>query len=214
MRYLVIVLCLLFWSATSAVAQLSVGISVPGMSLGINLPIYPELVRVPGYPVYYAPRLNWNFFFYDGLYWVYQSDNWYLSSWYNGPWSLVAPEFVPVFVLRIPVRYYRAPPPYFHGWPPEAPPRWSEHWGPAWEQHRSGWDKWDRHAAPPPPPAPLPRYQRQYPEPRYPRVEQQQPLHQQHYRYQPRDELLRQHDPGRAAQRAPVHPQRAPTAPD
>lgn len=193
MRYLFIVLCMLFWSATSAVAQLSVGISVPGVSLGISLPVYPELVRVPGYPVYYAPRLSWNFFFYDGMYWVYLGDSWYTSAWYNGPWSLVAPEFVPVYVLRIPVRYYRAPPPYFHGWPADAPPRWGKHWGPAWEQHRSGWDKWDRRAAPAPAPAPLPRYQRQYPAPRYPNVEQQQPLYQKHYRYQPRDDLVRQH---------------------
>ena len=59
MRSLIIVLSMLFWSATSATAQVSV-------SIGINVPSYPELVRVPGYPVYYAPGLNSNFFFYDG----------------------------------------------------------------------------------------------------------------------------------------------------
>ena len=78
-----------------------------------QLPAYPELVRVPGYPVYYAPQLNSNFFFYDGMYWVYQRDNWYASSWYNGPWGMVGPESVPLFVLRVPVRYYRTPPAYF-----------------------------------------------------------------------------------------------------
>jgi len=61
MRSLIIVLSILFWSATSATAQVSV-------SIGINVPSYPELVRVPGYPVYYAPGLNSNFFFYDGSY--------------------------------------------------------------------------------------------------------------------------------------------------
>ena len=68
-------------SASSAPAQVSVGIGLPGVSIGINLPVYPELVPVPGYPVYYAPRVSSNYFFYDGLYWVYQSDNWYASSW-------------------------------------------------------------------------------------------------------------------------------------
>ena len=34
------------------------GIGLPGVSIGINLPLYPELVPVPGYPVYYAPRLK------------------------------------------------------------------------------------------------------------------------------------------------------------
>ena len=120
MRVLLIVLCLLVGSLTSANAQVSVGISSPSVSIGINVPTYPSLVRVPGYPVYYAPRLQSNYFFYDGMYWVYVDDNWYASSWYNGPWSLVAPEVVPLYVLRIPVRYYRAPPPYFRGWRADA----------------------------------------------------------------------------------------------
>ena len=185
MRYGLIVFGLLCGLAGSAMAQVSVGIGLPGVSIGINVPVYPELVQVPGYPVYYAPRLNSNFFFYDGRYWVYQRDNWYASSWYNGPWGEVAPEVVPLFVLRIPVQYYRDPPSYFRGWRADAPPRWGEHWGNQWEQRRGGWDKWDRRAAPAP--APLPRYQRQYAGDRYPRAEQQQSLHNQNYRYQPRD---------------------------
>ena len=143
MRHIFIVLWMLFCSATPAVAQVSVNID-------INMPSYPELVRVPGYPVYYAPRQNSNFFFYDGLYWVYQGDNWYASSWYNGPWGFVAPEMVPLFVLRVPVRYYRNPPAYFYGWRREAPPRWGDHWGNDWAQHRRGWDQWNRRSAPAP----------------------------------------------------------------
>ena len=203
MRYALIVLSVLFWSSTSALAQVSVGIGLPGVSIGINLPLFPELVRVPGYPVYYAPRLDSNFFFYDGMYWVYERDNWYASSWYNGPWALVAPAVVPLFVLRTPVRYYRDPPAYFRGWRQDAPPRWSEHWGNQWEQRRSGWDRWDRRSAPAP--APLPRYQRQYSGDRYPRVEQQPALHGQNYRFQPRDTVVRQHYQEHAVQRpAPV----------
>jgi hypothetical protein len=190
MRHLIVVLCMLLAAMTSAVAQVSVGIGLPGVSIGINLPLFPQLVLVPGYPVYYAPRLNLNYFFYDSLYWVYQGDNWYASSWYNGPWGLVAPEFVPLFILRIPVRYYRAPPASFRGWRPEAPPRWGEHWGREWEQHRSGWEQWNRKAVPAP--APLPIYQRRYPESRYPQEAQQRSLHNQNYRYQPRDATVRQ----------------------
>ena len=87
-----LVLGLVIGSVTSATAQVSIGIGLPGVSIGINLPVYPQLVPVPGYPVYYAPQVNSNYFFYDGMYWVYQSDNWYASSWYNGPWGLVAPK--------------------------------------------------------------------------------------------------------------------------
>jgi hypothetical protein len=124
MRYALVLLSMLFCTATSTLAQVSVGvgIGVPGVSIGVNVPAYPELVVVPGYPVYYAPRLRSNYFFYDGMYWVYVDDNWYASYWYNGPWSLVGPEVVPVFLLRVPVRYYRAPPAYFRGWRSDAPP--------------------------------------------------------------------------------------------
>ena len=204
MRYGLIVLWMLVCSTTTALAQVSIGIGLPGVSIGINLPLYPELVRVPGYPVYYAPRLHSNFFFYDGMYWVYQGDNWYASTWYNGPWTLVGPEFVPLFILRIPVRYYRDPPVYFRGWRADAPPRWGEHWGREWEQHRSGWDKWNRSAAPAP--APLPAYQRPYSGNRYPRAEQQQTLRRQYYRYQPRDALVRPRYQEPAGQGAPSRP--------
>lgn len=209
MRYVLILLGMLFWSFNPALAQVSIGIgiSTPGLSIGINVPAYPQLVRVPGYPVYYAPRLNSNYFFYDGMYWVYQEDNWYASTWYNGPWSHVDREVVPLFVLRIPVRYYRAPPAYFRGWRPDAPPRWGEHWGREWEQRRSGWDKWNHKAVPAP--APRPVYQRKYSGERYPRAEQQQrEVETRNYRYQPRDPVVRQHYQERAVQRAPAPSQR------
>ena len=204
MRYQFLVFWMFFASATSAIAQVSVGIGIglPGLSIGINLPAYPDMVPVPGYPVYYAPRLSSNFFFYDGMYWVYQGDNWYASSWYNGPWGMVGPESVPLFVLRIPVRYYRSPPPYFYGWQPDGPPRWGEHWGRGWEQQRSGWDRWNRSSAPAP--APLPVYQRQYSGDRYPQHQQQQQIHNQNYRYQPRDDDVRQRYQEESRQRGPA----------
>jgi hypothetical protein len=193
-RSVFVLLGMLLLSAPS-VAEVSVRI-------GINLPVYPELIPVPGYPVYYAPRLDANYFFYDGLYWVYQDDYWYTSSWYDGPWEFVEPEFVPVFILRIPVRYYRRPPVYFRGWRSDAPPRWGDHWGRDWEQHRSGWDRWDRHTTYAP--APLPVYQRQYSKDRYPRqLQQQQELQQRNYRYQARDPVVRERYQERAVQRAP-----------
>ncbi|NTV48674.1 MAG: hypothetical protein HGB32_02950 [Geobacteraceae bacterium] len=201
-RYVLIALSLLLCSVTTAPASVSIGIGLPNLSIGINLPLFPELAPVPGYPVYYAPRVNANYFFYDGMYWVYQDDNWYASSWYNGPWGFVEPEFVPLFVLRIPVRYYRQPPRYFRGWQSNAPPRWDQHWGREWGQRHSGWNRWDRAAAPRR--APLPAYQRQYSGDRYPRVEQQHELRDRSYRYQPRDKIVRQHFNQRIEHQGPV----------
>ncbi|MDE2400724.1 MAG: hypothetical protein KGL90_03570 [Burkholderiales bacterium] len=194
LRYVLIACAILLWSTLSAKAQVSVGIGIgwPGVNIGINLPAYPQLVPVPGYPVYYAPGVNSNYFFYDGLYWVFVDDNWYASSWYNGPWQMMGPEDVPVFVLRVPVRYYRRPPVYFHGWRADAPPRWGEHWGRDWEAGHGDWSRWDRRAAPRP--APLPIYQQHYSGERYPREPQnQQSIRSQHYHYQPHEAVIQQH---------------------
>jgi hypothetical protein len=204
-RYVIPLLGMLCLLATPAIGQVSVGIGIglPGVSIGINLPAYPRLVRIPGYPVYYAPQVGSNFFFYDGMYWVYQGDNWYASSWYNGPWGYVGPQAVPLFVLRIPVGYYQAPPSYFRGWNRDAPPRWGDHWGNDWAHQRSGWDRWNRGSAPAP--APLPTYQRQYAGDRYPnQVEQQRTIHSENYRYQPRDAQVRQYEQAAPARTAPA----------
>jgi len=185
-RNFLLALGLYFYS--TAYAELQV-------SIGINVPVYPEMVLVPGYPVYYAPQLDSNYFFYDGLYWVFQDETWYQSTWYNGPWWPVDPDEVPQFILRVPVRYYRLQPTFFFGWSSASAPRWGEHWGNDWEQRRSGWDRWDHRAVNAP--APLPRYQRQYSGNRYPQKEEQQhELQNQHYRYQSHDPEVKQHPKG------------------
>ncbi|MBN8778191.1 MULTISPECIES: hypothetical protein [unclassified Thiobacillus] len=177
----------------------SYGSGYSGVSIGIHYSTYPDLVRIPGYPVYYSPGVDSNYFFYDGFYWVFQSDNWYVSSWYNGPWNYVGYYDVPAYLLRVPVRYYRQPPPYFRDWRADAPPHWGDHWGHEWERRRSGWDHWDPRSAPAP--APLPAYQRNYSGDRYPRaVEQQHTIRSEYYRYQPREPVTQQYFKPRAQQ--------------
>jgi hypothetical protein len=169
--------------ATPAAAQVHINI-------GISLPSYPVLQRVPGYPVYYAPRLNSNYFFYDGLYWVYEGDNWYASPWYNGPWDTVDRYQVPSYLLRVPVRYYRSAPVYFRGWRADSAPRWGDHWGSSWEQQRSGWNTWNRNSVPAA--APLPVYQNQYSGNRYPDRSQQVVIQSSKYNYQPNETVVRE----------------------
>lgn len=195
MRYVILALAILLSPAFSpqvqAQSQLSISIGNRGVSLGFVMSTYPALVRIPGYPVYYDPRVDSNYFFYDGLYWVYEDDNWYSSPWYDGPWDMIPPAYVPLFILRIPVRYYRRPPAYFRGWRTDDAPRWGERWGRDWERQRSGWDRWDRRSVPRA--APLPTYQRSYAGSRYPRqVDQQRSIESRNYRYQPREAVSRQ----------------------
>ena len=161
------------------------------VSIGINLPAFPELVIVPGYPVYYAPSVRANYFFDDGLYWVFNVEDgyWYSSSWYNGPWVFVEPAYVPQSLLVVPYRYYRSRPEYWSGWQDDLPPRWGHHWGGGWESSRRGWDHWDRsrtYVA-----APLPLYQKRYERDHYPAPSQQVIIHNEQYHYQPQDVHVR-----------------------
>ena len=162
------------------------------ISIGINLTVFPNLVIVPGYPVYYAPTVTADYFFYDGFYWVFNVEDgqWYSSSWYNGPWVFVEPLYVPQPILVIPFRYYRVRPAYWGGWAYDAPPRWGQHWGYDWESRRAGWDRWDRGRATAA--APLPLYQREYPRDRYPAPSQQVIIHNERYKYQAHDTVVQQ----------------------
>ena len=169
-RYCFIATCLALGAINPASAR---------VSIDLHLSLFPELVPLPGYPVYYAPAIDSNYFFYDGRYWLFDGDDWYESAWYNGPWEYVERDYVPLYVLRVPVRYYRRPPPYFHGWYYDAPPRWGHRWGPEWERRHRGWDQWDRRRTPAL--APLPTYQRRYSGDRYPDREKQRHIHERNY---------------------------------
>ncbi len=106
------------------------------IQIGINIGAPPQLVVVPGTPVYYAPALPYNYFHYGGQYYLFHNDAWYFAPTYNGPWALIAVEYVPRPILTVPVPYYKAPPGHWknkHGPPP---------WAPAWG-HRKKWKERD-----------------------------------------------------------------------
>ncbi|HTY77731.1 MAG TPA: hypothetical protein VMI34_07940 [Candidatus Bathyarchaeia archaeon] len=115
-------------STGPAHAQISVDI-------GIHLGSPPPLVAVPDTPVQYAPSVNGNFFFYEGAYYVYQRGAWYSARRHDGPWHVVAPEYVPRPLLAVPVHYYRVPPAEWKRWRAEAPPHWQPAYGRRWEGH-------------------------------------------------------------------------------
>ena len=200
MALLVLLLTAGLYRPAAADVQIGVGIALPGIRVGINVPSYPDLAPVPGYPVYYAPNLAMNLFFYDGEYWAFSDDNWYSSAWYDGPWNMVEPDYVPYYLLRVPVGYYRRPPAFFRGWNRGGPPRWDQRWGNNWRDRHQGWDRWNHSAEPGR--APLPAYQRRYSGSHYPAPGEQRTLKNRYYRYQPRGPQPQR--PG--AQ--PGHPQR------
>lgn len=120
------------------------------VDIGVHLPSPPSLVIVPGTPVYYAPQAPANVFLYGHQYWAFANGGWYTGPNWTGPWVVVEPAVVPVPILRVPVRYYSAPPGHWRGWAPGAPPRWDTHYGRGWHESASERDwrereeHWDR----------------------------------------------------------------------
>jgi hypothetical protein len=180
--------------------------------IDVDLPAYPELQPVPESPVYYAPAVDSNYFFYDGLYWDFYNDGWYSSTWYNGPWQAVDPVYIPTYVLWVPVRYYRRPPVFFRGWQPDRPPHWGVRWGREWQDRHNA--VFGGRSGPMPARAPLPHYQGQYTRDNYPRGPQQSAIHGQQYMYQPREGVVRgqYHERGLAPRGEPPNPERNPAA--
>jgi hypothetical protein len=120
------------------------------VDIGVNLPSPPSLVVVPGTPVYTAVHAPANVFMYGHQYWVFTSNGWHVGPNWNGPWASVEPAYVPVPVLRVPVRYYAVPPAQWRGWKRDAPPHWDAHYGREWHEaaHERDWrereEHWDR----------------------------------------------------------------------
>jgi len=107
------------------------------VDIGIHLPAPPRLVLVPEVrAVQYVPAVSANLFFYSGQYWAFVNDGWHVSAGHNGPWTLVAPHFVPRPVLLVPVHYYRVPPGHWKQWQRQHPPRWGNEWGREWAAKR------------------------------------------------------------------------------
>ncbi len=113
-------------------------VQADSVSIGVNIgsppppppPAYvvaspPQLVVVPGTPVYYAPTLSVNFFAFGGRYYTHHDGAWFMTTNYGGPWRFVAVERVPQPVLAMPVAYYKVPP--GHMKKGGGPPPWAGH---------------------------------------------------------------------------------------
>src|SRR5262249_13990861 len=118
-----------------------IGHAQVGVSIGINVPTPPSLVIVPGTPVAYAPAVPANYFFYGSQYYVFTNGYWYMGPRYNGPWAVVAPEYIPVPLLSVPVKYYKAPPKHWKAWGPAVPPHWNPAWGHEWKKANKEYEK-------------------------------------------------------------------------
>jgi len=101
--------------------NVSIGVSTPSISFGLNIGSPPPLVAVPGLPVRHAPAVPHNYFVYGGYYYLFNEGTWFYSPYYNGPWSSLVIHQVPRPILAVPVTYYKRVPPGHlkKGGPPE-----------------------------------------------------------------------------------------------
>ncbi len=103
--------------------SLSIGVQTDSLNLGINIGRPPQVVVVPGTPVYQAPSVPYNYFVYHDHYYLFHEGMWLSAVHYNGPWTVIALERVPQPILTVPVNYYKVPPGHWkekHGPPPWA----------------------------------------------------------------------------------------------
>jgi hypothetical protein len=119
---LVAAAAILLQAAPTPAGSLSIGVRADSLSLGVNIGASPRLVAVPGTPVYHAPSLPHDYFFYGKKYYLFHDGMWLSAAYYNGPWTVIALERVPRPVLAVPVEYYKRPPGH---WKKHGPPPWA-----------------------------------------------------------------------------------------
>jgi hypothetical protein len=92
--------------ATASDVNITIGLGVPP----IVLTAPPQLVVVPGTPIYYAPDVQANLFVYKGRYYTVVHGVWSMAPAYTGPWAAIQIGKGPPPVLSVPVEYYKIPP--------------------------------------------------------------------------------------------------------
>jgi hypothetical protein len=128
-------LAVLLLAALAAPASAGVNINV-----GIGIPVPPvfaisagpAVVVVPGTPVYYAPGLDVDVFFYGGYWWTPHQGHWFRSPSYNGPWG-----------------YMQAPPRAMVHMPPNYRTMVGREKPIPYGQFKKHWREWDRRGGPP-----------------------------------------------------------------
>jgi len=65
----------------------------------------PRIVLIREIGVYYAPDLEFDVYFYRGVWYRPHKGLWYYSEHHGGPWVVIPARRLPVALLKIPPRY-------------------------------------------------------------------------------------------------------------
>ncbi len=115
-------------ASTSVDFQVSFG--GPTSSGVLEFHSQPEVVMVPATKVYYIRNYDCNMYRYGSYWYFVESNNWYRSRNYRGPFNYIQVRSVPRAVMTVPVNYRHN----WHGPPPHAMTRGH------YKQHKRGND--------------------------------------------------------------------------
>jgi hypothetical protein len=102
---LLLAACVLLVAPAQAEVNVNIGIGIPIPAPVFVVPAPPAVVVVPGVaaPVYYAPGLEVDIFFYGGWWWTPNQGSWFRSRAYSGPWGFV--QRPPAVFVNMPHNY-------------------------------------------------------------------------------------------------------------
>jgi hypothetical protein len=106
---------------TAEGGDVNVNIGVPPVAAVVVAPppvmvARPQVVLVPGTPVFTAPNVEFNVFLFGGKYYSHHNDVWYVTPRPGAKWERVAVATVPVEVRGVPVKYYKVKPKHAKAW--------------------------------------------------------------------------------------------------
>lgn len=90
---------LMAFTCRPAMAEVRVGINIGIPLFTFQAP--PELAVIPGSYIYFVPGIDEDIRFYEGRWYRHWNNRWHRSRNYNGPWTYLAPRYVPAPFLRI-----------------------------------------------------------------------------------------------------------------
>ena len=117
--------------AASASAGTSIGVGVV-LSNAPPPPVVvvreqPHLLLVPGSTVYVVDdhRVGYDWFLFNGYWYIYNGGYWYRAHRHSGPFVAIQPKLVPAAIIRVPSKHWRKGHP--HGGPPGQMKKGADH---------------------------------------------------------------------------------------
>jgi hypothetical protein len=91
----------------SAATSFSFSLRIGDPYIGPSLAFYsaPDVVLIPGTPVYYIDDYDYDLYSYGNYWYYYWNGGWYRSVDYDGPFYFISYQSVPYPIRYVPVRY-------------------------------------------------------------------------------------------------------------